>query len=54
MYSTFKSILVIVWLLDLFNIPFMQMFDNPYPINGWLWFCIWIVVLSLNVNIKID
>lgn len=29
------------WLLDIFNFPFMQMFDTQIPINTAAWFVIW-------------
>jgi hypothetical protein len=42
MYTIFYALLTIFWVLDIFNLPFMEVFDTTYQINGWLWFFIWI------------
>jgi len=46
MYKTFNALLTIFWLLDIFNFPFMEMFDAVYPINTALWILIWILIPS--------
>lgn len=53
MYKTFKALLTIIWLIDIFNINFMigdtniaYFLDNTLPINGWLWFFIWLLIPS--------
>lgn len=46
MYKIFNSILTIFWILDILDMPFMQMFDTTYPINGWAWFLIWLFIPS--------
>lgn len=35
-------LLVIFWVLDIINVPFMEVFDTTYPINGLAWFLIWL------------
>lgn len=47
MYKVFKALLVIIWLIDIFNINLTigdiniaYFLDNTLPINGWLWFFI--------------
>lgn len=52
MYKIFYSILTIFWLLDIMDMPFMQMFDTTYPINGWAWFLIWMFVPSTETVVK--
>lgn len=53
MYKVFKALLVIIWLIDIFNINLTigdiniaYFLDNALPINGWLWFFIWILIPS--------
>lgn len=49
MYKIFYSIVSIFWVLDILNMPFMQMFDTTYPINGWAWFLIWMLMPTQTV-----
>lgn len=35
----------IFWILDVLDMPFMEMFDTTYPINGVAWFLIWLAIL---------
>lgn len=53
MYKIFKALLIIIWLIDIFNINLIigdiniaYFLDNTLPINGWLWFFIWILIPS--------
>lgn len=48
MYKTFYSLLLIFWILDILNLPFMEIFDTVYPINGLAWFLIWFFMPYLN------
>ena len=48
MFNLGKFILFIIWLLDIFNLPFMQCLDNELPINTIAWIFIWIWVFILN------
>lgn len=48
MYKIFYTCLTIFWLFDIINLPFMQMFDTTYPINGWAWLLIGVIVPSAN------
>ena len=49
MYKLFYAALIIFWILDIVNVPFMEMFDTTYPINGLVWFLIWMFVPSTSV-----
>lgn len=40
MYKVFYSAVMIFWILDILNFPFMQMFDTTYPMNELAWFLI--------------
>lgn len=47
MYYTFKTILIIFWIFDILNLPFMVIFDTEYPINGTAWFLIWLLIFLI-------
>lgn len=46
MYKTFYAILTIFWILDIVDIPFMEIFDTMIPINALAWFLIWMFIPS--------
>ena len=52
MYKIFYSLLTIVWILDIINIPQLVCLDVTYPINGLAWFLIWIFVPSTTAYIN--
>ena len=35
------------WIADIMNLPFMEMFDTVYALNGLFWFLGWIWILIL-------
>lgn len=37
-------IINIFWILDVCNIPFMEMFDTTYPLNKLFWFLMFIFI----------
>ena len=41
MYKLGKAILIIIWILDVLNIPCMEFLDTTIPINTLAWFLIW-------------
>lgn len=36
--------LAVFWIMDILNLPFMEIFDTTYPLNGWFWLLVWIIV----------
>lgn len=46
MYRLFYAILVIVWILDVINVPALAFLDTTVPINGLGWFLIWVCIPS--------
>lgn len=53
MFYIFESAITIFWICDILNMPFMQMFDTTYPINGLAWFLIWMFLPEVeNVSKK--
>ena len=45
MTNLFKLIIKIIWILDILNIPCLEILDTTIPINTLAWFLIWIFVL---------
>lgn len=44
MNKLFITILTIIWILDILNIPQLQVLDTTIPINTLAWILIWIFV----------
>ena len=44
MYKVLYALIHIVWILDILNMPFMEILDTTYPINGWAWLLIFLVI----------
>lgn len=44
MEKLFRTILTIIWILDILNIPQLQVLDTTIPINTLAWILIWIFV----------
>lgn len=51
--SLLKFLILIFWILDITNMPFMEMFDSTYPMNALFWWLIWFFVLGFNVEISV-
>ena len=52
MYKIIYTAITIFWILDICNLPFMEMFDTTYPINALVWLLIWIFIPSTKTVIK--
>lgn len=52
MIALIQFLLLIFWVLDITNMPFMEMFDTTYPMNEVFWLLIWIFVLGFEVKTK--
>lgn len=50
--DTIRIILVLLWILDITNMPFMEMFDTTYPINTLVWLLIWIFIIGIKIKVK--
>lgn len=59
LYTLFKALLTIVWIIDILNIDFIvsgihiaEFLDVTVPLNGWFWFLIWLLIpASLTIKI---
>lgn len=56
MFKTLLYLIDMFWLCDVMNMPFMEAFDNEYPLNGMFWFLASIIrVLYLSyVNLEVS
>ena len=52
MYKIFYSLLTIVWILDIIDLPQLACLDTTYPINTLAWILIWIFVPSTTAYIS--
>lgn len=52
MINLLKFLILIFWILDITDMPFMVIFDTTYPMNTEFWWLIWIFVLGFSVEIK--
>lgn len=52
MVQLIKLLILIFWILDITDMPFMEMFDTTYPMNTLFWWLIWIFVLGFRVEVK--
>lgn len=54
MINLLKFLILIFWILDITNMPFMEMFDTIYPMNGLFWWLMWIFVLGFRIQVESD
>lgn len=52
MVQLIKLLILIFWILDITDMPFMEMFDTTYPMNTLFWWLIWIFVLGFSEEVK--
>ena len=61
MFALAQLILLIIWLIDVFNIDFIingvhiaQWLDVTVPLNGWFWFLLWLLMPTGRIIVKED
>lgn len=52
MIELIKMFLTIFWILDILNMPFMEIFDTTYPLNGLFWILVCIFCGGIKITIK--
>lgn len=59
MFKIFKSLLIIIWIIDIFNIDFVingthiaEFLDVIIPLNGWFWFFVWCLVPTTSSYVR--
>lgn len=50
MINLLKFLILIFWILDITDMPFMEMFDTTYPMNTLFWWMIWIFVMDFEIE----
>ena len=55
LYAIFKTLLVIIWIIDILNIDFIingihvaEFLDVTVPLNGWFWLLVWLLVPTVT------
>jgi hypothetical protein len=43
-----RTVVTVFWILDICNMPFMEMFDTTYPLNTLFWFLIMLFVVEVS------
>lgn len=51
MFKVLKTILIIIWVVDILNFTQFQFLDTTYPINTLAWLLIWILIPSSSIYI---
>lgn len=46
MIKLLKFLILIFWILDITDMPFMEMFDTTCPMNEMFWCIVWIFILG--------
>lgn len=55
MYTTFKAIITIIWVLDIINVPQAEFLDTTLPINflGWLLILLFMPTANATITHKL-
>lgn len=43
--------IVVFWILDILNMPFMVQFDTVYPLNTLFWLLVWVLMPSISISV---
>lgn len=49
-----KTAVIIFWIMDILNMPFMEMFDTTYPLNTLFWILVFIFTSGIKIKFKQD
>ena len=49
-----RNAIVIFWIMDILNLPFMEMFDTTYPLNTLFWFLVILLCGGVKISVKRD
>lgn len=52
MYKIFRALVVIVWVLDVINVPQMEFLDTTLPINFLGWFLLFLFLPNSNTTVN--
>lgn len=52
MVGFIKILIVLFWICDILNMPFMEMFDTTYPLNTLFWILAFIFCGGIKITVK--
>ena len=47
-----KTAVTLFWIMDILNMPFMEMFDTTYPLNTLFWIIVFVLCGGVKITIK--
>lgn len=47
-----KIVVILFWLMDILNLPFMEIFDTTYPLNTLFWVLVFIICGGIEIKIE--
>jgi len=46
-----RNAVIIFWIMDILNFPFMEMFDTTYPLNELFWLLVFLVCGGTSIKV---
>lgn len=47
-----KTAVTLFWIMDILNMPFMEMFDTTYPFNTLFWILVFSLCGGVSIKVK--
>ena len=47
-----KTAVTLFWIMDILNMPFMEIFDTTYPLNTLFWIFVFVLCGGVKITIK--
>ena len=54
LYWLVRVVIIVFWILDILNMPFMVQFDTVYPLNTLFWLLVFIFIPTMDAKININ
>ena len=52
--SLIRTAVTLFWIMDILNMPFMEIFDTTYPLNTMFWILVFALCGGVNIKVKIE
>ena len=49
--TVIKLFIILFWILDILNMPFMEMFDATYPLNTLFWILVFTFCGGISIKV---
>ena len=49
--TVIKLFIILFWILDILNMPFMEMFDATYPLNKLFWILVFTFCGGISIKV---